>query len=86
VRDNILDGGERLIALHLARAAGLLLATITEIQGAFKFIGHSVNERIVEMWSHLQVFPEARELYDERYKVLMETTGMKEHETEPGAF
>jgi hypothetical protein len=56
-----------LLALHLGRAATILLCIITEVQGKFRFEGANINQRILEMWMALNPLFEAKELYDEHY-------------------
>jgi hypothetical protein len=47
---------------------------ITELQAHFRFddAGARINERIHEMWKALMPSFDVKELYDERYKKLME--------------
>jgi len=63
----------RLLALHIGRAAGVLLCIVTELQAHFRFddSGARINERIHEIWNALMPVFEIRELYDERYAQLM---------------
>jgi hypothetical protein len=63
----------KVLALHLGRAAGVLLCIITELQAYFHFddAGARINHRIHEMWNVLVPVPEIKELYDERYAQLM---------------
>lgn len=67
---------ERLISLHLARVAGILMAMLTELQAYFRFDGAHINERIHRMWDALLPVPEVKELYDERYEKLMKDRGI----------
>jgi hypothetical protein len=62
---------DQMIATHLARAAGLLLCTLTEVQAHFRFDGAHINERLHEVWDALLTVPEIKELYDGRYAGLM---------------
>ena len=59
------------ISRHVGRAATVLLCLITEIQAYFRFEGADINNRIVKMWNALIEFFEAKELYSDRYEVLM---------------
>jgi len=63
----------KVLALHIGRAAGVLLCIITELQAYFQFDddGARINQRIHEMWNSLTPVPEIKELYDERYAQLM---------------
>jgi hypothetical protein len=74
--DLIKDRAELQISLHVGRAAGLQIALLTEVQSKFKFKGHNVNARIHAMWRALLPIPEVKELYDSRYKTLMEQNGI----------
>jgi hypothetical protein len=58
----------------IGRAAIVLLCLITELQAHFHFddAGARINERIHEMWNVLMPSFDVKELYDERYKKLME--------------
>jgi hypothetical protein len=67
----------RLMSLHLARAAILLLALLTEIQAYFNFPGANIGPRLHQMWNALMQVPEATELYNERYARLMASKGIK---------
>jgi len=59
------------ISRHVGRAATVLLCLVTEIQAFFRFEGADINNRIVTMWNALMEFFEAKELYKERYELLM---------------
>ena len=65
-----------MIATHIARLAGILLCTLTEIQAHCKFDGAHINGRLHEVWNALVVVPEIKELYDERYSQLMTDKGI----------
>jgi hypothetical protein len=71
--DTMLDNT---ISLHLPRMSAILLSMITEIQAYFRFDGARINERIYQIWDALMHAPEVKELYDERYKPLMEERGI----------
>jgi hypothetical protein len=65
-----------LIANHLSRVAAILLCTLTELQGYFRFDGARINERLHQVWCALLPAPEIKELYDERYNRLMRERGI----------
>jgi preprotein translocase subunit Sss1 len=67
---------EDLIASHLARASGLLICIVTEIQGYFRFEGANINQRIHQVWDALLAMPDIKELFDERYAKLMSDRGI----------
>ena len=60
------------LSSHIARAALMLLCLITELQAQFHFDGASIDERIHKMWNALMPAFDVKELYDERYRQLME--------------
>jgi hypothetical protein len=75
---HILDSNfERMMSLHIGRAALVLLCITTEVQTHFRFKGANVNKRILDNWDRLVLFPEAKEIYDKRYKQLMPAKGIK---------
>jgi hypothetical protein len=76
-RPKIDDALERIRSLHLMRGALVLLATITELQLLFHFRDANIDSRIHKIWNALLQHVEVRELYDERYKALMEQKGIK---------
>lgn len=67
---------DQMISMHLARIAGVLLCTITEVQAYFRFDGANINRRLHEIWRALMPALEIKELYDERYAKLMESKGI----------
>lgn len=73
LRENMDAQHPEVLALHLARAAGVLLCIVTELQAYFHFDdnGARINERISVMWKALTPVPEIKELYDEHYAQLM---------------
>jgi len=77
-RTKIDDTFPRVLAVHIGRAAGVLLCIITELQAYFKFddSGARINERIHEMWNALRAVFEIRELYEQHYEPLMEQSGI----------
>ena len=66
----------RILCLHTARAASILLCIITELQAQFHFDGASINQRIQKMWNALMQVFEVKELYNERYAQLMKDKGI----------
>ena len=66
----------RVLSLHLARAALVLLVIVTEVQAAFRFDGANINGRIQQMWDALMPVPEVNELYKKRYRELMAERGI----------
>jgi hypothetical protein len=67
------DVVERFIATHLLRNAAILLCTLTEVQAALRFFDEArINERLLSVWKALLRVPEVKELYDARYKQLMQ--------------
>lgn len=69
-------GIDQMISMHLARVAGVLLCTLTEVQAYFRFDGANINRRLHEMWDALIPVLEIKELYDERYAQLMQKKGI----------
>src|SRR6266852_8985413 len=65
-----------MIATHIARLAGILLCTLTEVQAYCRVDGAHINRRLHEVWNALIVVPEIKELYDERYAQLMIEKGI----------
>jgi hypothetical protein len=61
----------RLMSLHMARAAIIILCIVTEVQAHFRFTDANINARIHRVWNALMPIFEAKELYDERYAQLM---------------
>ena len=71
MREGAADAAERNIAMHIGRAAGLLLCLLTEIQHYFGFENADVDQRLGEIWAAILPVIEVRELYDLRYKSLL---------------
>jgi hypothetical protein len=61
-----------IMSMHAARAAALLICTITELQAYCNFEGARINQRIQEIWTALLPLYEVKELYKGRYRNLME--------------
>ena len=72
-RSKIDEQHPKVLALHIGRAAGVLLCIVTELQAYFHFDdeGARIDQRIHTMWNALMPVPEIKELYDERYAQLM---------------
>jgi hypothetical protein len=65
------DAGERYAGAHFARAAGILLCLLTEIQHYFKFNDANIDERLDQIWTAMLPVEEVRELYDSRFKMML---------------
>jgi hypothetical protein len=61
----------KILSLHIARAAAILLCIVTEVQAHFHFDGAKIDERIHKMWNALMPVFEVKELFSERYEQLM---------------
>lgn len=75
-RPRIDSAYERMIFWHISRVAGILLCMLTEVQAHFGFDGANINKRLHKVWDALCVAPEVKELYDGRYKKLMQEKGI----------
>ncbi len=73
-RPKLEEGYSKMRSATIGRAAIVLLCMITELQAHFRFddAGARINERIHEMWNALMPSFDVKELYEERYKKLME--------------
>jgi hypothetical protein len=71
MRPAINDAAERHIAVHIGRAAGILLCLLTEIQHFCKFEGANIDQRLADMWAAIWPVVEVRELFDYRYNALL---------------
>ena len=71
IRPVIADAAERHLAVHLGRAAGVLLCLLTEIQWYCKFDGSRIDERLYEMWAAMHPVVEVRELFEYRYNRML---------------
>jgi hypothetical protein len=67
------DAAERHLGMHVARAAGLLLCLLTELQHFYRFETARVDERLSVLWAAMLPLPEIKEFYDFRYKDLLIT-------------
>jgi hypothetical protein len=70
-RSGVEDASERHLAMHLGRAAGLLLCLLTEVQHFWKFDGANIDKRLSEIWAAMNPIVEVQELYIYRYKALL---------------
>src|ERR1039458_4940529 len=76
-RPKIDDALDRTRSLHLMRGALVLLATITELQLFFHFPEANIDSRLHQVWNAVLLHIEAIELYNDRYKDLMEKKGIR---------
>lgn len=67
----------RLMSMHMARAAIIMLCIVTEVQAHFRFTDANINVRIHRVWDAVMPIFEAKELYDERYSQLMTDKGIR---------
>ena len=58
--------------MHVCMAAGLLISMVTEVKAHYRFKAARIDERIAEAWSGLMVSPVVAELYQERYRELLQ--------------
>ena len=77
LRQKMDDEFPKMMSLHMARAALILLCIVTEMQGHFHFDGANIGPRIHAIWNALMPAFEVKELYDERYSKLMSDSGIK---------
>jgi hypothetical protein len=75
-RQRVEESYDLFLTLHLVRAATVLLCIVTELQSYCRFYGHNINERICKIWDVLVPLFEAKELYDARYRAMMEERGV----------
>jgi hypothetical protein len=73
-RPKLQDAYRKMRSETIGRAAVVLLCIVTELQAHFRFddSGARINERIHEVWNALMPSFDAKELYEERYRKLME--------------
>ncbi len=71
-RPKVDESYEVFVTTHLGRAATVLLCIITELQAHYRFEGANIDERICKVWNALLPLDEAKELYDGRYRKLMQ--------------
>jgi hypothetical protein len=67
---------EKMISLHIFRAAAVLLAMLTEVQAYFRFDGARIDQRMHEIWKALLPVFGVKELYEGRYAQLLKDKGM----------
>lgn len=79
LRPDLNEAHARKLSLHLSQTAGVLLSVVTELQAHFHFDddGARINERIHAMWKALMPAFTVKELYDTRYRQLMEDKHIK---------
>jgi hypothetical protein len=75
-RAKVEESYDLFLALHLGRSATVLLCLLTELQARCRFDGANINERICKVWDALVPLFEAKELYDGRYRRLMQEKGI----------
>ena len=77
-RPKIQEAYPKVLSMHLARMAAILLCIVTELQAHFRFDddGARIDERIHAMWKVLTPVAEIKELYDGRYSQLMTVRGI----------
>ncbi|HXZ11331.1 MAG TPA: hypothetical protein VEG64_02975 [Candidatus Sulfotelmatobacter sp.] len=75
-RDEFDEAVDAMISMHLKRVVGVLLCVLTEVQAHFRFEGARINQRLHRAWDAVIAAAEIRELYDLRYKKLMEDRGL----------
>ncbi len=65
------EATERALAMHVFRAAGLLMCLVTEIQHFCKFEGANIDQRLADTWASMLEIYEIEELYELRYRSLL---------------
>jgi len=70
--DQLDEATERTLAMHVFRAGGLLMCLLTEIQHFCRFDGANIDQRLADTWASMLEIYEIRELYDLRYRSLIE--------------
>lgn len=76
VKENFLP----FITMHICRAAGVLACILTEVQAHCHFDPEGtakINQRLHEIWDALILSYEVEEFYADRYKAIMETSGIR---------
>ena len=68
------DATERILAMHVFRAGGLLMCLVTEIQHFCQFEGANIDQRLSDTWTSMLEIYEIRELYELRYLALLKKT------------
>jgi len=71
-RKSLEDIFPRMMSMHVARAAMLMLCIITEVQAKFSFDGAGINKRIEDAWKALLPMYEVEEFYSARYRSIIE--------------
>jgi hypothetical protein len=66
----------QLMTVHVMRAETVLLCLLTEIQVYFRFDDPQIDPMLAYIWESMSGSYETKELYDERYRQLMQDVGM----------
>jgi hypothetical protein len=66
----------QVMTLHVMRAATVLLCLLTEIQVYFRFYDPQIDPMLAYIWESMSGSYETKELFDERYRKLMEDVGI----------
>ena len=74
VHEKLNDATERTLALHVFRAAGLMMCLVTEIQHFCQFEGASIDQRLADTWNSMLEIYEIKELYELRYRSVLKKT------------
>ena len=78
-RYKITENFPQFITMHICRAAGVLLCTLTEVQVRCKFDqdkSSRINCRLNEIWDALSLSYEVKEFLDSRCRALMLGAGI----------
>jgi hypothetical protein len=77
LRPRVEENYPKFVTRHIARAALILLCTVTEIQAHCRFDGANIDaRRICKLWEVLLPLSETKELYAGRYSDLMKEKGI----------
>jgi hypothetical protein len=77
LRPRVEENYPKFVTRHIARAALILLCTVTEIQAHCRFDGANIDaRRICKVWEVLLPLSETKELYAGRYSDLMKEKGI----------
>jgi len=71
---------DTMISMHLTRVIGIMLCVLTEVQAHFRFEGARINQRLHAGWDAVLTAMEIKELYDLRYRGLMDDRGLNREE------
>jgi hypothetical protein len=64
------------MTFHVMRAATVVLCLLTEIQVYFRFNNPQIDPMLAYLWERMSGIYETNELFDERYRKLMEDAGI----------